>query len=134
MPIPCVDVVLRHEEKVFLCKRVNKPAQGLWWLPGGRVMKGELLQDAARRKVKEETGFEITDLELLGTEETIFPDGPFGMPTHTINVIFRATVSTSQVTSVTDGQHDKMQWFTKLPEDLHPYIKKYVEKALQSDT
>lgn len=133
MPIPCIDAVICHENKVLLCIRTNKPAQGLWWFPGGRVLKGELLIDAVKRKVQEETGLEASDIKMLGTEETLFPDGPFGEPTHTINVVFRVNLSIPQDATIADGQHVKMCWFTDLPKDLHPYIQKYAERALEEN-
>ena len=39
MPIPCVDVVIRHKDRFLLCKRKNEPAKGLYWFVGGRVLK-----------------------------------------------------------------------------------------------
>ena len=40
MPIFCVDAIVLHHGKVLLVYRNNKPAQHLWWVPGGRVLKG----------------------------------------------------------------------------------------------
>lgn len=56
MPIVCVDVAIVYNNKILLIKRRDPPAQGQWWIPGGRLHKGESLEACALRKAKEETG------------------------------------------------------------------------------
>ena len=65
MPIPCVDIVIVHNGAVLLGLRNNKPAQGTYWFPGGRVLKGETLFEAAQRKTKQETGLNIKIIKQL---------------------------------------------------------------------
>lgn len=129
MPIPCVDIVIVNEGAVLLGRRVNKPAQGKYWFPGGRVAKGETLIKAAQRKAKEETGLTVKILKQLGTDETIFLDGPFDGPTHTINVVFLATFKKGDELK-TDRQNDTLEWFTTLPKNSPAYIKKFTTLAL----
>ena len=87
IPIACVDIIIKKGEKFLLVKRKNKPAQGQWWFVGGRVMRGESLEGAAFRKVKEETGLDIVLKKIIGVDQTIFKEGPFGNGVHTINPI-----------------------------------------------
>jgi 8-oxo-dGTP pyrophosphatase MutT (NUDIX family) len=42
-------------------------------LPGGGIKRGEKAEDAARREIREETGFELDLLELLGEYEGNYP-------------------------------------------------------------
>jgi colanic acid biosynthesis protein WcaH len=130
VPIACVDVAIIKDNKILLGRRTNKPAQGQYWLPGGRVLKGETRVEAVHRKIKQETGLEINVLAELGTDETLFPDGPFGGPTHTINTIFLAELAGAD-TLIADSQNDTLEWFATLPDNLHPYLEKYCQIALE---
>lgn len=129
MPIPCVDIVIIHDGRVLLHKRSNKPAQGQWWFPGGRVLKGETLANAARRKMLEEVGLMPQTLEYIGGDETLFDDGPFDGPTHTINSVFRATVENIDHITL-DTQASEWKWFTEADKEWHPYVKAFHSKGL----
>lgn len=128
MPILCVDVVLVRNNSFLLLKRKNAPARGEWWLPGGRVLRDELLADAAKRKIREETGLGSSEEpEMLGVDETLFPDGPFGWSTHTVNIVFKAEVKDGN--AKVDNQSEEFQWFEKIDESWTPYVKKFLKKA-----
>ena len=129
LPIACVDILLTTGNSFLLAKRSNKPAQGQWFFPGGRILKGETLEDAVRRKAKEEIGTEILIREIIGVEETIFPDGPFGGPTHTINVVFLATAVQPENVISLDTQNDEYKWFSYIDNTWHPYVKKFLTLA-----
>ncbi|MEK3779402.1 NUDIX hydrolase [Paenibacillus sp. FSL R5-0810] len=59
-----VNVSIVHEDRVLLIQE-NKPlVRNKWSFPGGRIEKGESIQAAAVREVKEETGY---DVRLTGT-------------------------------------------------------------------
>ena len=50
LPILCVDGFIVDDDKILLLKRNNYPAINEWWVPGGRVVKNELLCDSITRK------------------------------------------------------------------------------------
>jgi len=129
IPIACVDIVLKDGDSFLLAKRTNKPAQGQWFLLGGRILKGEKLYDAACRKIREETGIEITIEKMLGIDETMFPDGPFNDPTHTINIVFLATRKDPMSTITLDKQNSEYQWLSHIDGTWHPYVQKFLTLA-----
>ena len=54
----------------LLVQRATEPVKGVWWLPGGRIYKGETFFDAAIRKTKEETGLRGKPIQILGVYNT----------------------------------------------------------------
>jgi 8-oxo-dGTP diphosphatase len=59
-------VVFDVRERLLLIRRKNPPFQGQYALPGGFVELGETTEHAALRELKEETGIEGRDPELIG--------------------------------------------------------------------
>jgi len=66
-----VRVLLLRNGRVLLVRHWYAP--GVLMLPGGGIRKGETAEDAARREISEETGFEMKKLDLLGTYEGNLP-------------------------------------------------------------
>ena len=66
-----VDLVIftvnKNKLKVMLAKRAEAPFSGYWSLPGGFLLVGESLEDAAFRVLKEKTGVKNVYLEQLYT-------------------------------------------------------------------
>jgi colanic acid biosynthesis protein WcaH len=128
LPILCVDIIVRNTKgEYLLVKRANEPKKGKWWVIGGRVLKGESLVQAARRKVKEETGQWIRDIRPIGYFELINGANPFGLSFeyHTVSVVFTAV--TDQLKAVKlDSQSSEFKFSKKLPRDFQ--VRAYVNK------
>lgn len=124
VPIACVDVAIVAAGAVLLIRRKDHPAKGQWWLPGGRVYKGEMLKDAARRKAEEEVGLKCHVGPAIHTDETIFPDGPYGVAIHSINTCFFLYPDSDITAYKLDEHHDEAKWVSELPDGLHPYVQR----------
>ncbi|MEM0374058.1 MAG: NUDIX hydrolase [Sulfolobaceae archaeon] len=73
-PLVAVGVLIEHEGKYLLIKRLKPPSAGHWAVPGGKVEYGERLEDAAKREIKEETGLDIEVGEIIAIVE-VFREG-----------------------------------------------------------
>lgn len=70
--------VVEERLQVLLIERSAAPGEGMWAIPGGALEHGESLEEAAIRKLAEETG--VTDLFLeqlytFGDLDSSSPDG-----------------------------------------------------------
>ena len=120
MPILCVDVILRNRKgEYLLLKRLNEPKKGRWWPVGGRVLRGENLTAAARRKVREEAGFSVKALQPVGYFEYPGGRGPFGITDgfHTVSIVFEGSIGDRQHV-VLDEQSAGWKYARQLPKDF----------------
>ena len=66
-PKVAVAVIVETEAGLLLLRRAqHDQAHGKWILPGGHVDRGEVVTQAARREVCEETGLEVEISRLVG--------------------------------------------------------------------
>lgn len=59
-------VVLPMGDRIVLGKRAIDPGKGLWSFPSGYVDRGEVVEDAACREVREELGVDVRLVGLVG--------------------------------------------------------------------
>ncbi len=120
-PLVSIDLILEYPQgKILLGKRNNRPAQGYWFVPGGRIQKNEKLADAIKRISLTELGTEFTlsDGQLLGAFNHIYDDnfsGVAGINTHYVVLAYKISMK-DDFEIVSDGQHSEMKWWDK--EDL----------------
>ncbi|MFG6177248.1 NUDIX hydrolase [Halomonas sp. THAF12] len=55
-PVVATIAVLIRDDRVLLVRRANPPDAGLWGFPGGKIERGESIEQAAMRELHEETG------------------------------------------------------------------------------
>lgn len=115
VPILCVDGVIMKENHYVLVKRANEPLKGEWWVPGGRVELNETVGNAFRRKMKDELGVDVENINLMGYYEDQFPETPHGVPIHTVSVVFFAEVPWNAELKVND-ESSEYQLSESLPD------------------
>lgn len=106
-------VIWNATGQVLLIRRTKPPRSGQWSLPGGRVERGEPLETALRREIREETGLEIRVLGLAGVAEIVdaSPDGGVG---HYVLIDYGARSLGGVAIAASDAAD--ATWFA--PEDL----------------
>jgi len=130
MPIPCADIVIVSRGKFLLGKRKNKPAQGKWWLVGGRINKGEHLRHAALRHVRIETGIpNAVIVKLLGAGEGFFRGSAQGPSSHSIGIVFLVKVPYKEIIKPADSENAEFAWFSKIDKKWAPYVKEMLGLA-----
>lgn len=69
-PKVAVGVVVEKDGGIVLGKRNHDPKMGCWSFPSGFVDAGEVVEEAAKREVQEETGLLVSIDTLLGIYST----------------------------------------------------------------
>jgi colanic acid biosynthesis protein WcaH len=118
MPLLCVDAVIKNSAgKVLLVKRKNEPLKNYWWVPGGRVLKGETLDQTFHRKMREELGIRVKQLRCVGYYEAVnMPHvgiAAHGGRLHSLSIVFEARCDANEVSL--DSQSSDWGYFDKLP-------------------
>jgi len=70
LPVVTVGALIFNDEGEVLMIRTHKWSN-LWGIPGGKIKWGEPSVHAVRREIKEETGLDIRDIELLLVQDCI---------------------------------------------------------------
>ena len=121
MPLPCVDLLVTYNGQLLLMKRKNSPAKGLWFTPGGRILKNESIENAVKRVLQEETGLTPTSIKQYGIMSHIWPE------VHTITVFYRVDVESDQVQM--NEEHDDLKWITATGPEYHPYLRHMIMES-----
>jgi len=132
MPLCCVDMVVKNDNKFLLVKRKDPPAENKWWFPGGRLFLNESLISAAKRKLREELGIKkIRLIKFLGVGETRFRKGRFDLPIHSINIVFLVKIDKLQAEKIKLDliNHFDYRWLKRIPKRSSPYLKRFLKSS-----
>lgn len=89
-PIIAVGAIILDGDRVVLIRRAKEPSWGLWTFPGGAVELGELVREAVRREVQEETGLEIEVGEVALVLDSVSRDPSGRVQYHYVIIDFYA--------------------------------------------
>ncbi len=133
-PLVAIDLVVRDQSgRALLGKRLNRPAQGYWFAPGGRIRKNETLDAAFLRLTAAELGQPIprSRARLQGVWDHIYEDNVLGAPgygTHYVVLAHELWVDATALQLPTE-QHDAYRWLsdTEILADatVHPNTQAY---------
>ena len=138
-PLVSIDLVIEDELGfILLGKRLNKPAKDFWFVPGGRVLKNEKLDQAFLRITTQELGqaFSRESATFIGVFEHHYSDSAFGQEmadptTHYVVLGYRLKIARAELSKLPQIQHADYQWWAKqdlIQSDVvHQHTKWYLE-------
>ena len=131
-PLVSIDLVLRSAEgKILMGLRKSQPAQGCWFVPGGRIMKGETLDAAFTRICVKELAMDV----VLGCArplgvfkhfyDTNFAEQP-GITTHYVVLAYELELS-PDLDQLPTVQHSAFRWIGENEQvgAVHPHARAY---------
>lgn len=117
-PLVSIDLIIENSAgNILLGKRINRPAQSYWFVPGGRIRKNEKIADAMFRISLAELGVSIAieDTQLLGNYDHIYDDNAFGkqdINTHYVVLAYKILLPGNAVITL-DEQHSEFKWWAR---------------------
>ncbi|MCL2363530.1 MAG: GNAT family N-acetyltransferase [Defluviitaleaceae bacterium] len=123
--------IVHKNGKILLIQRRDN---GCWSYPGGLVEPGEVIEDAAKRELIEETGLTANKLELLGvfSGAALFYTYPNGDQVANNDVVFLCEDFTGDIITATNETTD-LRWFDmdNLPIELSPPVRKPLAHCIE---
>jgi 8-oxo-dGTP diphosphatase len=110
-----VDNLVLQDGKILLVKRAPQLLEGgKWGLVGGFVDRDETIRQAAVREIREETGYEVTDITLFR-----IIDKPDRAGEDRQNIAFVHLCVAGEKTGTPDWESTEVRWFplSALPEE-----------------
>lgn len=119
-PLISIDLIVRDEnDNILLGERLNAPARGFWFTPGGRIYKNESLAQAFERITSAELGVAIamSEASFHGVYEHFYEDSAMGdhISTHYVVLAYNVTLPTTHHPLNTNhplvnDQHQSYKW------------------------
>ncbi|MCY1203082.1 GDP-mannose mannosyl hydrolase [compost metagenome] len=137
LPLVSIDLLLRDASGRYLTGlRANPPAQGAWFVPGGRIRKNETLRDALRRIARDELGVPVPEQawKPRGVYEHFYGTnfaGEAGRSTHYVVLAYEAEIPLD-IASLPQAQHRSYRWqpaeAIAADPGVHPYTQAYFKE------
>ena len=136
-PLVSIDLLVRDSDhQILVGRRINRPAQGYWFVPGGRIRKNERLTDAFLRLTEQELGIalSIESARYLGLYEHFYTDSVFGDEVSTHYVVHGfEVVLPSNGHVLPKIQHSDYRWLSetefRASDDVHLHSRWYVDQT-----
>lgn len=114
-PLVSIDLVVRSpDDRILMGMRVNQPAAGYWFVPGGVIFKNETLEVAFQRISEAELGhnLSIEQGKLLGAFTHLYDTNFAGKPgvgTHYVVLAYELQLS-FELETLPAAQHSNYRW------------------------
>jgi colanic acid biosynthesis protein WcaH len=135
-PLISIDLIVKNSQREYLLGyRKNKPAQGYWFVPGGRILKNESKGDALYRLIHNELGLalDLSNAKFVGVFEHFYDDCVFddNISTHYVVLGYEINLDID-LSYLPKVQHSEYKWFSKYDmlrsKNVHIHSKWYVNQ------
>jgi len=132
-PLVSIDLVIANAKGGMLVgKRLNEPARNFWFVPGGRIRKGETIAGAFQRISQAElnTRRALKDARLIGAFDHIY-DTNFAevdhISTHYVVLAYALRLDID-LKALPKTQHSEWKWASQANlSDIHPNTSAYFQ-------
>ncbi len=113
--VPATDLVFRASAYAIVVQGTEmlliRERDGKYFFPGGGIERGERMEDAIRREVREETGLEFVVGDMVHAQEQFFYYDPLNAAWHAFMFFFRGTTTRRESGAGWDAHGpDAEQW------------------------
>lgn len=138
-PLVSIDLCLVYRGSLLLGKRTNEPLKGIWFTPGGRIMKNEKWEDCIERIAIKELGLNLDYkvFKLMGVWNHFYETSMVSqnISTHYVNLPHMCSLDRLP-DILMDDQHEEMRWFEltdiALSNNHHDYMKLYADHIIKN--
>jgi colanic acid biosynthesis protein WcaH len=145
LPLVSIDLMITRPgtdgAQLLLGLRNNRPAQGWWFTPGGRIRKGEALELAMHRIAADELRIALPLLQravLLGAWDHFYDDSAFSetVSTHYVNLAYAIEIDATEALAIDapsgpSSQHERWQWMPLRQAAQDPAVHRNVQVVAQ---
>jgi len=131
-PLIAIDLLVIVQERLLVGLRKNEPAKGTWFVPGGRIRKGEPIAEAFLRISQDELGAPVAIHRSVpaGLYEHFYDTNFMGAPllgTHYVVMAHAVMINDLKLDDLPKAQHTEYRLISR--EDLltDPAIHKYTK-------
>lgn len=124
-------VILYKNHQILLQQRSDNKC---WGYHGGKIEMGEIVEEAAKRELLEETGLVAHRLDLFGVFSGpdlhhVYPDGN---EVDIIDIVFTCNDFSGELRRQ-ESEVDGLKWFpfSEIPENISPPIKRALLKFIE---
>jgi mutator protein MutT len=107
-PVVGVGAIIVCNDKILLEKRKGEPGKGKWSVPGGLVELGETVENAVIREVKEETGLDVAEPQLIDVVDNIVRDENGEIKYHFVIIDYFLKVKGGELKAADDAE--ELRW------------------------
>ena len=141
VPLVSIDLCIVYDGRLLLGMRNNEPLKGVWFTPGGRILKNETWTESLKRIALSELGLQVDgpeNFQLMGVWDHFYDNSVISknISTHYVNLPHYMPMECLPDLKL-DDQHDEMAWFdlddVENNNTFHEYMQHYASWLIKAD-